>query len=290
MPGASQHCALDEEGRRLVESLGGRWSPRGGMCRCPAHADRTPSLSVRPGARRLLFRCFAGCDTGAVMRALKGGRLLVPGRPASGEVAQARKAETLSGAARRLWSSARPLANSWAEQYLAARGLKGGPELRFHPRTPHGPAPLTRYRPALIAAVRDEVRLVGVHRTFLERRGGRIVAAAKCGLGPFGGGAVQMGDATRQLGLAEGVESALSAFDLFGVPCWATLGSDRFGQISLPASVEELVLFLDRDRGGRRAEALAREAFSHLKIKVRLPRRRGADWNDVLLEEREALR
>jgi hypothetical protein len=97
-----------------------------------------------------------------------------------------------------------------------------------------------------------------------------------------------MGDAPRQLGLAEGVESALSAYELFGVPCWATLGSDRFGQISLPASVEELVLFLDRDSGGRRAEALAREAYAHLRIKV--PRRRGADWNDVLLEERQALR
>jgi hypothetical protein len=50
--------SIDEEGRKLVESLGGHWGPDGGMCRCPAHDDRTPSLSVRPGRTRLLLHCY----------------------------------------------------------------------------------------------------------------------------------------------------------------------------------------------------------------------------------------
>src|SRR3546814_2530443 len=33
------------------------------MCRCPAHADRSPSLSVRVGDHALLFKCFASCDS-----------------------------------------------------------------------------------------------------------------------------------------------------------------------------------------------------------------------------------
>src|SRR3546814_11824591 len=41
------------------------------MCCCPAHDDRTPSLSVRVGETRLLFKCFAGCDISDVLRALR---------------------------------------------------------------------------------------------------------------------------------------------------------------------------------------------------------------------------
>ena len=45
---------------------GGRW-----VARCPAHDDRVPSLSVAEGRDgRVLLRCWAGCDTAAVLKAL----------------------------------------------------------------------------------------------------------------------------------------------------------------------------------------------------------------------------
>jgi hypothetical protein len=91
-----------------------------------------------------------------------------------------------------------------------------------------------------------------------------------------------MGGVARRIGLAEGIETALSASALFGLPCWASLGTERFASIELPAGVEELTLFLDNDEGGRRAEALAREAFAHLVIEACYPREQGFDWNDVL--------
>ena len=81
MPGGGAGSRLDEEGRALVERLGGRWTAKGGMCRCPAHDDRSPSLSVRPGRTRLLLHCFAGCDAERVLRALAAGRLIEPGAP-----------------------------------------------------------------------------------------------------------------------------------------------------------------------------------------------------------------
>jgi hypothetical protein len=59
---------LEAQADILVRRLGGIWSPDGAMCRCPAHDDRTPSLSVRVGERALLFKCFAGCDTLDVIR------------------------------------------------------------------------------------------------------------------------------------------------------------------------------------------------------------------------------
>ena len=47
-----------------------RRSPREWMVRCPAHGDRTPSLSIKRGADRWLLHCHAGCETSDVLRAL----------------------------------------------------------------------------------------------------------------------------------------------------------------------------------------------------------------------------
>lgn len=37
------------------------------MCRCPAHADKRHSLSVRQGERGIVVKCFAGCETKAIL-------------------------------------------------------------------------------------------------------------------------------------------------------------------------------------------------------------------------------
>ena len=60
--------ALEARARKIVEALGGAWSRSKGMCCCPAHADRTPSLSITLGSRAILVHCFAGCSNEAVMQ------------------------------------------------------------------------------------------------------------------------------------------------------------------------------------------------------------------------------
>jgi putative DNA primase/helicase len=278
--------SVEEEGRALVERLGGRWTPSGGMCRCPAHVDRTPSLSVRPGRTRLLLHCFAGCSASDVLGALSAQCLLDKSAQRAEAPAGAEAGASMSAAAQRIWSEGRSIRGTPAQAYLAARSIHAdSPALRYHARTPSGRRPLVEYRPALIAAVRDEAGLTGIHRTFIDPQLARLAALRdpKCGLGRFGRGAVRLRGAGPVLGLAEGIETALSASLLFGVPCWATLGTERFGLIALPDGVRELKLFLDHDAGGRRAEALAREAFSHVQlIAAHYPPRRGDDWNDVL--------
>lgn len=48
-----------------------REGSRGWMARCPAHEDRSPSLSVSLGDDgRTLLRCFAGCSAAEVLAAL----------------------------------------------------------------------------------------------------------------------------------------------------------------------------------------------------------------------------
>lgn len=290
MPDRSGPQGLESEARELVERLGGRWTPGGGLCLCPAHADRAPSLSVRVGRTSLLLHCFAGCAAADILRAMRAaGHPLGQGigneQPGISPSAEREQASRASRAALRLWGSSRPIGGTPAADYLGDRGVHvASAELRYNPRTPHGPRPLTRFRPALVAAVRDESGLVAVHRSFLDVRRRRLapMEEPRCGLGRFGRGAVRLGGIAARLGFAEGIETALSASILFGIPCWATLGTERFGLVALPGAVEQLVLFTDNDSGGRRAEALARAAFAHIPIDVERPKRPGADWNDVL--------
>lgn len=284
--------SLGEQGRRLVEQLGGRWLSWGGMCRCPAHDDRTPSLSIRPGNRRLLFHCFAGCETAAVIDALRGLRLLTPdrGSPAEeGRDSPADPGRRSREAAARLWSASRAIRNSPAEAYLGSRGLPlPERDLRYHSRTPLGRGAMAVFRPAMLAAVRDESGLVAVHRTFLDLRPPSLagIAAPRRALGRLGKGAVRLcPPANGVLGLAEGIETAMAATLLTGIPCWATLGSERFARVALPRGVGRLILFLDNDRAGRRAAKCTLRALAPtgIAIETRWPAAAGADWNDVLL-------
>ena len=190
----------------------------------------------------------------------------------------------------RLWQQAVPITDTLGEQYLSKRSISlHSIELRFLDRTPLGRKPDVRFLPALIAAVRMDIGIVAIQRTFIER-----ATASKAGffkpkraLGQLGAGAVRLSEPIEgRLGLAEGSESALSAQTLFGIPCWATLGNERFGIVAIPESITELHLFVDADKGGELAlkrgiEAHARPGRTIIPHK---PDRPDNDWNDELRE------
>ena len=83
MSSRAGNLSLETEAATLVHRLNGRWHGDGGMCCCPAHEDRTPSLSVRVGNTTLLFKCFAGCSGVDIVRAIRRLNLAVPVSPAS---------------------------------------------------------------------------------------------------------------------------------------------------------------------------------------------------------------
>jgi hypothetical protein len=180
------------------------------------------------------------------------------------------------------------LPGSPAKTYLEGRGiLAASPALRFHSRTPLGPKGQTRFIPALIAAVSLDEGPIAIHRTFLAQdlSGKAAFAKPKRALGPLGEAAVRLFAAINgQLGLAEGIESAMSAYALTGVPTWATLGNERFGLVAIPESVTELHLFVDHDDGGNlaRERGMATYAAEGRIIRVRKPSAVGSDWNDAL--------
>lgn len=288
--------ALETRARKIVEQLSGTWSRSKGMCCCPAHADRTPSLSITLGKRAILVHCFAGCTNEAVIQAMArlGVRIADLFDGPGGPVAIVPRADIADRNAFRLWLEASALAGMPAERYLAGRGIAvSSPDLRYHPRMPLGPKGAVRFLPALVAAVRNDAGILALHRTFLAPDDGGLARfdQPKRALGSLGSGAVRLAyPRGGRLGLAEGVESALSALQLFGIPCWATLGNERFGLVTIPESVRELHLFVDNDAGGRLAEERALEAHARegRRIVTRPPPRHGDDWNDELVRRKRA--
>ncbi|ODP38818.1 MULTISPECIES: DUF7146 domain-containing protein [Sphingomonas] len=284
---------LEEAAARILHSLGGRWRRGGAMCHCPAHDDRTPSLSVRVGTVSLLFKCFAGCETADVIREIRQRRLAVPADRSRMRVEPGIPSAGFADQARKIWNESAPLVGTPAALYLAGRTLDANSSaLRYHASTPLGRRPAVRFRPALIAAVRQDSSLVAVQRSFIHPAGAGLATGLvrpKLTLGRPLRGAVQLAPAGPALGLAEGVESALSAIRLLGIPVWATLGGERLSHIAIPASVRRLVLLPDADLSGRRAERKARDAYARLDIVIETiwPWFGQKDWNDALVMEGE---
>jgi putative DNA primase/helicase len=290
MSRASHHCRLEGRARRIVDRLGGTWRGGKGMCCCPAHDDRTPSLSVTVGRQAILFHCFAGCSNADVLAAL--GRQGFDSRqlfdaghdPFDGPS----RPSGPNRNALRLWRQARALAGSPAEAYLRSRSIDvASPDLRYHERTPLGPRGEVRFLPAMLAAVRSDEGVIALHRTFLDAESATLArfTKPKRALGSLQTGAVRLASPRGgRLGLAEGVETALAATKMFGIPCWATLGNERFGIVTIPESVRMLHLFLDADEGGELAQERACEAYAApgRRIVIQRPRRKGFDWADVL--------
>ncbi len=285
---------LESRARILVQQLGGRWGGASGLCHCPVHDDRSPSLSIRPGHSDLLFKCFAGCDTIDVLRAI--GRLNTSAAlPNLGRATAASQVDDdwLLCRATELWADTRSMIGTPVERYLQNRAIdRAAHSLRFHPRTPLGPSGHTVFRPAMIAAVQQGSQVIAVQRTFLDAgsaRRARDLGNPRRMLGRPVRGAVMLGDAADELGLAEGVETAFSAMILLGIPVWAVLGTERLPHIAVPSRIARLVLLPDNDRPGRRAEVIAREAHARPGriIETLWPWHGLNDWNDVLRKEGE---
>lgn len=105
------------------------------------------------------------------------------------------------------------------------------------------------------------------------------------------GAAVRLLPASDTLGIAEGIGTALSAAQLFGVPTWAALSTSLLRRWTPPEGVKNVVIFGDNDRSfaGQSAayhlaQRLAMDERLGLKsVSVEIPVQAGHDWNDVLL-------
>lgn len=246
------------------------------MCCCPAHDDRSPSLSIRQGDRGLLVHCYAGCLNADVLRVL--GRVI----PRAGHVAPRWNDSPPSANVNRLWGEGLEVRASLAENYLQLRGLNiTSPDLRFHPRCPHGPKPLTKFKPALMVAIRDGRRLVAIQRIFLVPATGNYTE--KVMLGSPGQGAWQGAAPGPSVAIAESFEDAAAFMQLGHGPCWTSLGAGRLHRLRFPAGVETVVIAEDNDSEGQRAARRAWAVYQAQGLNVRrmTPPEPHKDWAAV---------
>lgn len=193
-----------------------------------------------------------------------------------------------------LFRSGLPLRGTVAQTYLNDRGVfempTGGVKLCdvFEPET-------NRVLSAMFAIASDEFsRPLFSHVTYLEdgakanidtvRRMHSLVDATGQSA------SVKLQQASDVLGVAEGIESALSAHQTYKLPVWATLNATLMKRFRAPAGVKTLYIFADNDSNGTGLAAAFECANRNLlskndvtSIVIRWPETLN-DFNDTLSE------
>jgi len=324
-------------GRHVDLRKKGSWH----MGLCPFHGENRPSFAVRPDRRN--FHCFGCNAHGDVIRfvaqieglsfpeaarrcAAEAGMAAdwqaepapapwQPRKPAAVAAARPDDGDVQQRTARaaRIWKAgAAILEGSPQAAYLAGRGLWPLPDachavLRAgcgpHPEASHAAHPI------LLARIDGpDGTFRGVHRTWLGRGSagwGKLggVGDPRLSLGPLKGNAIRLFPVAERLGVAEGIETALAAYFLSGVPTWSCLNAGALAAVELPFDIAELVIFADRDKPRLRAEGhrgqempegagifharmlARRQAAAAVAVDVRAPKERG-DYADLWLRQR----
>lgn len=208
------------------------------------------------------------------------------------------KTEFDDGKRRRLltqtWKKASRLTKGdLAWQYLKGRtGLEELPKsLRLHPALRYDNENVW---PAMLGIVSmADGTPSTLHRTWLDGKGGKapVEQPKKVMSGAIKGGAIRLASIAPTLGIAEGIETAIGASVLFGMPVWAAISANGIQQWEVPEGVRSVVIFSDNDEnfvGQNAAYSLAhRLASKGMQVEVRIPAKVGTDWADVAKEEIE---
>lgn len=251
---------------------------------CPecGRNDRDRTLGVRVDERGGVAHCFR-CryvETSA-------GEVRRPGQPPQAAAAQH---EVLSDYGHELWRATRPLAGE-ALAYLQARQCVIPPadgHLRWHPALKHPPSGAVA--PALVALVSDAItgQPLTLARTWVRadgRKAGLDPSRMNLGGHRKAGGVVRLWpdeSVTQGLGLAEGVETALSLAHAF-TPVWACLDAGNLATMPVLAGVESVLIAADHDLAGTAAaEACgARWVSAGREASIVMPDSPKTDINDL---------
>jgi putative DNA primase/helicase len=250
----------------------------------PGHSrrDRSLSVTIAPDGKPLIYS-FAGDDFRACADHL-GIELGSPAPAARRSWTRLPPPPLPDPRAVQMWREARKDGEAVAA-YLRSRGitLDVPPSLRQSVELVHGRMAV----PTMVAAVEGSDRRVLAVQTLRLTWDARQapVGLKRITTGKLYDGAVRLAAAGEVLGLAEGVETGLSALQLSGVPVWVSLGAERLPLVRIPAIVRELHVFADADEPGQAAahKTARLHAQRGISIKIRTPPASFRDWNDVLL-------
>jgi len=212
---------------------------------------------------------------------------------------------------RRVWDASLSLQHPQADparRYLMRRKLSlvaaEAAGWRFHPDLPYfekdaaGKLVLTDKSPALLAMMRTVTgQPVTIHRTYLEASGRKRDGKSKKLMGypsdqQLSGGAIRLFAVMGQdLGVAEGLETALSVQFATGMPVWATGSASLLAAFQPPPGIRRVFVWADKDRSRAGIEAALtlkkRLKESGIEVIILMPEfaipagEKSIDWNDV---------
>lgn len=265
--------------RNGLKRIGREWR---GMCPACGYKGGL-TLSEREG--RPLWWCASCRDQEAVGKALLGDA--APARP--NDAAEAAPRPDRRGAARAMAELG--FRSPFIDAYWASRGgrmrVPPAAPLLYLPSAKH---PSGKRLPCMLALLHDLAgELVAVHRTFLAPGGAgkAAVEPVRMTLGDVRGAAVRLHPAAPHLVVGEGIETTLAASELLKLPAWAATSAGNLADsLALPPEVREVTIAADNDAPGRRAAkaAAARWRAEGRAVRVAIPDKPGADFNDVLRE------
>lgn len=266
---------------------GGQRMGRYWMALCPAHRDSDRSLSISDGHSGVVVHCHAGCSQEAVIDELRNLRLWPDKKYLSERPRFDKKKlieeDTLSRSegALRVWYEHKPWKGTLVETYLRSRGINHvfPQNIGFHPALKHPTGVKLPGMVALVVTVDDVA--IGVHRTFLREDGlGKAeVEPNKMLLGPARGGVVKLYPYHGVLMVGEGIETCLSAMQLYRHAAWAAISAPNLKTLCLPPDVINKAVLVDRDRAGVAAATAAAERW---RADLWYPPNGGEDFNDAL--------
>jgi hypothetical protein len=280
----------------IARALGGRKVGGGWMARCPAHDDRTPSLSIRDtDDGKVLVRCHAGCGQEQVISILRSRGLWTsdgpPSHPTQRPNVQHKPDEDhvkRTELALTMWENTTPIGNTVVETYLASRGLHVPlvSALRFHGSLKHTSGGTW---PAMVALVTNGAHgtPIAIHRTYLARDGSdkAPVEPPKMMFGPCRGGAVRLGQPEGVLMVGEGIETCLAAMQATGQAAWAALSTSGLRGLDLPPEIRDVTVLADGDDPGEAAAQQCARRWMREGRRVRIARPpQGMDFNDMLVD------
>ncbi|MEO1102714.1 MAG: toprim domain-containing protein [Pseudomonadota bacterium] len=199
-----------------------------------------------------------------------------------------------------VWRSSRPVENGdMVSLYLRERGIDWPlsepwpKDLRFCRECPVTGVPGTRALPAMVALVRDPAgKPATIHRTYLAHKSKAKIDKPKSympGGNPMGT-AVRLGNLcdNGEMGIAEGIETALAASLMFKMPVWAALDAGHLGKWKPPSEAKTVHIFGDNDEsftGHFRTYELANRLVTDREVPRKafplIPNGEGEDWADV---------
>lgn len=189
--------------------------------------------------------------------------------------------------------------------HLARRGLSTSiyPSVRYHPSLPYYEnKKLVGHFPAMVAMVETVDRQpVTLHRTYLSADGSKApVEDPKKSMEypstkKLSGCAIRLAKHGSILGLGEGIETTLSGMLAMGIPGWATITAQLMESIILPPEVTHVIIWGDKDAGGRgeqAAKVLIKRLWAEKRVAAAFfpfdpipPGKKGIDWNDILIQK-----